>query len=99
MDLLPLRGLPVALQALQDSLANQCMGIRRLEIRPLPALLPAGALNLEPAVLSSSPVDHSHAASGRDAVSMRAVPMQLCKLSAVQGTVLLEEEQPSASAA
>jgi hypothetical protein len=57
------------------ALANQRMGIGRLEIRALPALLSPGVDYLECAVLSPAPLDHLDAPDRRDALSLRGLPL------------------------
>src|SRR5258708_7270074 len=75
------RRVSLAVPALPHALVHQRVGSRRVEIRTLPALLPAGAFHLERALLSRAAVDRAAAADGRDAVSLPGVPLQLRQLS------------------
>src|SRR5258708_7163778 len=77
------RCLSSAVPALPHALVHQCMGSRCVEIRTLPALLPAGTFHLERTILSRAAVDHAAAAHGSDAVPLPGVPLQLRQLSAL----------------
>jgi len=59
--------------AMPDAMGDQRLGVRRLEIRTLPALLSSGADHLERALLPSTALDGPAATPGRDAVSLRGV--------------------------
>lgn len=77
--------------ALQDAMGDQYMGRRRMEIRPLPALLSSGFNHLEPAILSPAEVDGDDAAPGCYALSLQFVPVQFREFPPLQGTSLVEE--------
>ena len=85
------RHLSVALPALPDPMGNQRVGLRRVEICPLPAVLSTGAYHLEPAVLSPASLDRNAVGHGGDSVSLCGVPVQLCELPRMQGEVLMAE--------
>lgn len=76
---------------MQDALGNRRVGRRSVEIRALPALLSSGTDHLERAVLSSSAKYGDYASAGRDAVSMRGLPLQLRKLPPVQRALFMAE--------
>jgi hypothetical protein len=77
--------------AMQDPLGDQRLGLRRLEIRALPALLPSGTEHLESAILSPANVDDPPPELRRHAVSLRGVPLQLCELPRMQGEIFMAE--------
>jgi hypothetical protein len=60
---------------LPQTMADQRVGVRRVEIRALPALLSPGAHHLERAILSPAPLDHLDASDWRDALSLRGLPL------------------------
>ena len=70
---------------------HQRLGSRRLEIRSLPALLPAGTDYLERAVLPPAAVDRDIVALRSYALSMLILPLQFRQLSWVQGAVYVAE--------
>src|ERR1700674_2232491 len=78
-----------ALPALQGTLGDERLGSWRLEVRPLPQVLPPAARHLERAVLQASVLDRRVAAFGRDAVSLRGVPVQFREFQEVQGALRL----------
>jgi len=80
---------PASLPSLPQSLGDQRVAGRSLEIRALPALLQAGINYLERTLLSSSALDRDDAAYGRNTVSLCGVPLQLRKFQEVQGEVFL----------
>jgi len=53
---------------------------RRLEVRPLPALLPPGTSYVERAVLPSPAADTHDATPRRHPLPLRLLPLQLRKL-------------------
>ena len=73
------------------AMAYQRMGVGRVEIRALPALLSPGTDHLERAILSPAPLDHPDAPDRRDALSLRGLPLQFRKFPAVQGKIFLAE--------
>jgi hypothetical protein len=76
---------------MQRALANQRMGLRGLEVRAMPKLLSSGPDHLERAILSPAPLDQLAASIGRDALSLRCLPLQFRELPVVQRKVFLEE--------
>ena len=73
------------------ALAHKRVGGGRMEIRALPALLSSGTSHLERAILSPATVDHDVASSGRNALSLRGLPVQFRELPPVQGKVFLAQ--------
>jgi hypothetical protein len=85
------RHLPAALPALPDSMENQRVGLRRMEICSMPALLSPGADYLEPAILSRASRADDPAGLGSDSLSLCGLPLQLCKLPRMQGEIFMAE--------
>ena len=85
------RHLPAALPALPDSMGDQRVGLRRMEICAMPALLSPGAHHLEPAILSRASGHHDPAGLGSHSLSLRGLPLQLCKLPRMQGEIFMAE--------
>jgi hypothetical protein len=83
--------LPAAMPALPDSMGDQRVGLRRMEIRSLPSLLSPGANHLEPAILSRATRAHDPAGLGSHSLSLRGLPLQLCELPRMQGEIFMAE--------
>src|SRR5580700_8776839 len=83
--------LSAALPALPRTLGDQRMGLRRLEIRALPALLSPGTDDLEPAILSPAALDHAPPEPRRNSVPLRRLPVQLRELPRMQGEIFMAE--------
>jgi len=81
------------MQEMPGPLGNQRLGIRRLEICALPAMLPPGADHLERAVLPPTALDGPSVARRRHTLSLRRLPLQLRELPPVQGAAFVAEEQ------
>ena len=75
------------LPAVPRTLGNQRVGLRRLEIRALPALLSPGSDHLERAVLSPAAMDRDPAEVRRHSLSLRRLPLQFRQLPALQRAV------------
>lgn len=93
------RNLSASLPPLPNSLGNQRLGRRRLEICPLPALLPTGPHHLERTVLSAAVLGPRGDENRRDALSVRAMPLQLREFPAVSGENVVEETAAANQAA
>jgi hypothetical protein len=63
-----------------------------VEIRALPALLPARTQHVERTVLPSASADTRDAAAGGDTLSVRVVPLQFRQFPALPGTVRKTDE-------
>jgi hypothetical protein len=74
---------------------NQRMGGRRVEICPLPAMLPARSEHLEPAILPSAALDRIDAAHWRDALPMPSLPLQLRQLQTLPRALFLAKNGKS----
>ncbi len=83
------RNLPAAMQAMPQTLDDQRMGGRSLEIRPLSTLLSPGTDHVERAILPPAALDGDHAAVRRDALPMPGMPLQFRQFSPLQGKAKL----------